>query len=142
MGRSVDEPAAIFSRLAQRHWVLYLDRRAQPPTAAGPAITRLDIGLPPGGGPSWTNRRPSDASRASRGGIASSFGRPPGAGVSLPALQMRGRSSHTCFIRNSWPYVEDLDADYLVYHAYDLYERNGGWNPRLELFSETLMSGS
>ncbi len=37
-----------------------------------------------------------------------------------------------------WPYVKDLAADYLVYHAYDLYERNRGWNPTLELFQKHL----
>ena len=38
-----------------------------------------------------------------------------------------------------WPYIEHLDADYLVYHAYDLYERNRGWNRKLDTFQRLLL---
>ena len=38
-----------------------------------------------------------------------------------------------------WPYIEYLDADYLVYHAYDLFERNRGWNDKLDDFQRLLV---
>ena len=38
-----------------------------------------------------------------------------------------------------WPYIEYLDADYLVYHAYDLFERNRGWSKKLDAFQRLLI---
>ena len=38
-----------------------------------------------------------------------------------------------------WPYIEYLDADYLVYHAYDLFERNRGWSKTLDVFQRLLI---
>ena len=37
-----------------------------------------------------------------------------------------------------WPYIKDLDPDYLVYHAYDLFERTRGWSKTLDLFQRLL----
>jgi glycosyltransferase involved in cell wall biosynthesis len=38
-----------------------------------------------------------------------------------------------------WPYIEHLDADHLVYHAYDLLERSRGWSPKLDDFQRCLI---
>ena len=38
-----------------------------------------------------------------------------------------------------WPYLEYLDADHVVYHAYDLFERNSGWSGKLDSFQRRLI---
>ena len=38
-----------------------------------------------------------------------------------------------------WPYVDHLGADFLVYHAYDLFERNLGWNAKVDAFQRCLL---
>jgi glycosyltransferase involved in cell wall biosynthesis len=37
-----------------------------------------------------------------------------------------------------WPYIDDLNPDHLVYHAYDLLERTRGWSHKLDLFQRLL----
>ena len=54
---------------------------------------------------------------------------PPGAGPLIAYV----------FHPKFWPYIEDLDADYLVYRAYHLFERNRGWSKTLDVFERLLI---
>ena len=119
MGRSVDEPAANLLASCTATLGAVLDRRAQPPTAAGPAITRLDIGLPPGG---VLVDQPAALRRVPRLAWWDHFV------IRQTARRWRklagpadaGPLIAYVFHPKFWPYVKDLAADYLVYHAYDL----------------------
>ena len=122
----------IFSRLAQRHWVLYqLARSAS--DSGGARDQTAPIVCRPGG---VLVDEPSALRRVPRFAPWDQFviqhtarrwrrlAGPPEAGPLIAYV----------FHPKFWPYVEDLDADHLVYHAYDLYERNRGWTTKLELF--------
>jgi glycosyltransferase involved in cell wall biosynthesis len=127
----------IFSRLAERHWVLYSTGALSLRQRRGSRSSAFTSVCRPGGvlvdEPSALRRVPRLA-RWDQFVIRHTARRwrrlagPPEAGPLIAYV----------FHPKFWPYVEDLDADYLVYHAYDLYEGNRGWNARLELFQRLL----
>ena len=89
---------------------------------------------------SWTSRRRcSGASRAFRAGIDSSYSGPRARWRRLAGPQDAGPVIAYVFHPKFWPYIEYLGADYLVYHAYDLFERNRGWNKKLDVFQRLLV---
>ena len=40
------------------------------------------------------------------------------------------------------PYIDSVEPDFLVYHAYDMYDRMPGWNEHLERFEKEALSRS
>ena len=141
MGRCMDEPAAdlLASCAATLRPVLHW--RAQPPAVARRWATE---GLWTRQSAQvrclWTSRRRCyGTSHAFPAGIDSSYSGPRGAGAGSLARQDAGPLIAYVFYPKFWPYIQYLDADYLVYHAYDLFERNRGWSKKLDVFQRLLM---
>ena len=130
----------IFSRLAQRHFVLYSTgalnlrqwRARGRPRGSGrvsrpgevlvdepPSLLRRAPRIP-----SWDRFVIQRTARRWR-----RLAGPPAAGPLIAYV----------FYPKFLPYIEYLDADYLVYHAYDLFERNRGWSKKLDVFQRLLM---
>ena len=130
----------IFSRLARRHFVLYSTGapNLRQWRAGGRSRSPEQVGRP---GEVLVDEPPSLLQRAPRILVWDRFvirrtarrwrrlAGPPDAGPLIAYV----------FHPRFWPYIEHLNADYLVYHAYDLLERNRGWSPKLDSFQRLLI---
>ena len=130
----------IFSRLAQRHFVLYsngalnlrqLRSRERPRRServGRPGAVLVDEP------PSLLRRVPRIA-RWDRFVVRRTARRWRRLAGPLDAGPLIAYVFHPKF----WPYIEYLDADYVVYHAYDLFERYRGWSKKLDGFQRLLI---
>ena len=130
----------IFSRLAQRHFVLYSNGALNLRQSHAPErpIRSAPVDRP---GEVLVDKPPSLLRRAphipkwDRFVIQQTARR----WRRLAGPQDEGPVIAYVFHPKFWPYIEYLDADYLVYHAYDLFERNRGWNNKLDVFQRLLV---
>jgi glycosyltransferase involved in cell wall biosynthesis len=127
----------IFSRLARRHFVLYstgaLHLRERRAPGRGGTVDRpgdVLVDEPP----FLLRRLPRVAAwdRFVLRRTASRWRRLAGPSEAGPLIAY-------LFHPKFWPYVEHLEADYLVYHAYDMFERNRGWSQKLDAFQGLLI---
>ena len=130
----------IFSRLAQRHFVLYSNGALNLRQSRSRERPRRSerVGRP---GEVLVDEPPSLLRRVPRIARWDPFvvrrtarrwrrlAGPPDAGPLIAYV----------FHPKFWPYIEYLDADYVVYHAYDLFERYRGWSKKLDGFQRLLI---
>ena len=134
----------IFSRLAQRHFVLYstgalnlrqLARRRSDRGAPGA------VGRP---GEVLVDEPPLLLWRAPRVAVWDRFviRQTARRWRRLAGPREAGPLIAYVFHPKFWPYIDDINPDHLVYHAYDLFERTRGWSKKLDLFQRLLVSES
>ena len=130
----------IFSRVAREHFVLYSNgapgfrRSLVRGRSGGPAIVRRPGDVLVDESPVWLRRAPRLGSwdRMVMRQTATRWRRLAGPEHAGPLIAY-------VFHPKFWPYLEYLDADHVVYHAYDLFERNSGWSRKLDSFQRHLI---
>jgi glycosyltransferase involved in cell wall biosynthesis len=128
----------IFSRLAHRHFVLYssgalnLRHRPEALPAGSQSVERPGAVL--------IDEPPSALRRVPRLAAWDRFviRRTSRRWRRLAGPPEAGPLTAYVFHPKFWPYIDDLNPDHLVYHAYDLFERTRGWSEKLDLFQRRL----
>ena len=136
----MDEPAADLFASCSATLRPVLQWRAQPPAVASPRATEgLQTSRPPGRG---AHRRAAAAAPACPAHCQVGSIRPTGTAQRwrrLAGPPDAGPLIAYVFHPKFWPYIEYLDADYVAYHAYDLFERFRGWSKKLDGFQRLLI---
>jgi glycosyltransferase involved in cell wall biosynthesis len=130
----------IFSRVARDHFVLYsngapgLRQSFVRGRSDGPAIVRRPGEVLVDEPPAWLRRAPrlGNWDRLVMRQTATRWRRLAGPDSAGPLIAY-------VFHPKFWPYLEYLDADRVVYHAYDLFELNSGWSTKLDGFQRRLV---
>jgi glycosyltransferase involved in cell wall biosynthesis len=130
----------IFSRVAREHFVLYSNGAPglRRPVAGGrngkPASVRRPGDVLVDEPPPWLRRAPRVGTwdRMVMKRTATRWRRLAGPEHAGPLIAY-------VFHPKFWPYLDYLDADHVVYHAYDLFERNSGWSGTLDGFQRRVI---